>query len=274
MSHKKDFLFCVDSDGCVIDGMKVKHVECFGPSLAEEWNLGSKSEEIMEYWNRLNLYSMNRGPNRFIGLLMALEHIKQMGYLNLDIKTLKEWVESTKELSAENLKKTIEENDNEILKKSLSWSDRVDAKLSSLSELKKQPFWGVAGILQNISGFADIAVVSSENVKAVENEWEENGLLRYVKYIMTREKGTKKECILNLLDIGYEKDKTIMVGDAPGDMQSAKDAGVLYYPIIPEKEIGSWSRLERTVFGKFLKGNFTEELVNKYENEFIESLNN
>lgn len=28
---KKDFLICVDSDGCAMDTMDIKHIKCFGP---------------------------------------------------------------------------------------------------------------------------------------------------------------------------------------------------------------------------------------------------
>lgn len=270
----KEFLFCVDSDGCVIDGMTIKHLECFGPCLIEEWGLESDQEDILNYWNKLNLYSMTRGINRFKGLLITLEYINNKGFLDIDTKVLREWVETTKELSNSSLKNAIEINDDEVLKKSLSWSEKVNVKVNALPESKKKPFWGVEEILKKISGFADIAVVSSANLKAVEDEWGDNNLLKYVTYVMTQEKGSKSECIKKLLELGYTKEKTIMVGDAPGDIQAAKDASVLYYPIIPEKEIGSWNRMERVVFGKFLKGNYSVELINKYEEEFNDSLKN
>lgn len=269
----KDFLFCVDSDGCVIDGMEIKHLECFGPCLVEEWGLYEKEYEILEFWNHLNLYSMTRGINRFKGLVITLEYITEAGFAEINTQALSLWTIKTKVLSNDSLEKEILEIEDEVLKKALSWSQKVNKKVKELPESNKVPFWGVEKILNKISEFADIAVVSSGNLKAVENEWEEYDLLKYVKYLMTQEKGSKAECINKLLEMGYEKNRTIMVGDAPGDIQSAKVAGVLYYPIIPKKEIGSWNRLDRLVFGKFLKGNFTEELVKKYEEEFENSLN-
>ena len=36
---RKDYLICVDSDGCAIDSMDIKHVRCFGPCLIKEWDL-------------------------------------------------------------------------------------------------------------------------------------------------------------------------------------------------------------------------------------------
>lgn len=34
---KKEFLICVDSDGCAMDTMDLKHTRCFGPCLTAEW---------------------------------------------------------------------------------------------------------------------------------------------------------------------------------------------------------------------------------------------
>ena len=36
---RKNFLVCIDSDGCAIDSMNIKHIHCFGPRLVDEWEL-------------------------------------------------------------------------------------------------------------------------------------------------------------------------------------------------------------------------------------------
>lgn len=36
---KHDYLICVDSDGCAMDTMDIKHFRCFGPCMVEEWGL-------------------------------------------------------------------------------------------------------------------------------------------------------------------------------------------------------------------------------------------
>ena len=36
----RDFLICIDSDGCAMDTMDVKHMRCFAPCLVHEWDLG------------------------------------------------------------------------------------------------------------------------------------------------------------------------------------------------------------------------------------------
>ena len=36
---KKDFLICIDSDGCAMDTMDIKHIKCCGPCMINQWNL-------------------------------------------------------------------------------------------------------------------------------------------------------------------------------------------------------------------------------------------
>ena len=53
---KKDYLVCIDSDGCAMDTMDVKHIRCFGPCLVAEWGLEDWREPILARWNDINLY--------------------------------------------------------------------------------------------------------------------------------------------------------------------------------------------------------------------------
>jgi len=64
-SAKKEFLVCVDSDGCAMDTMDIKHKKCFGPRLISEWGLEKWEDRVLERWNEINLYSATRGINRF-----------------------------------------------------------------------------------------------------------------------------------------------------------------------------------------------------------------
>ena len=64
---KHDYLICVDSDGCAMDTMDVKHFRCFGPCMVEEWSLQAWADAILARWNDINLYTMTRGINRFKG---------------------------------------------------------------------------------------------------------------------------------------------------------------------------------------------------------------
>ena len=39
-----EFLVCVDSDGCAMDTMEIKHRKCFGPEMIKTWNLFEREE--------------------------------------------------------------------------------------------------------------------------------------------------------------------------------------------------------------------------------------
>ena len=66
-------MVCVDSDGCAMDTMEVKHRKCFGPKMIEVWGLQDIEEKFLEMWNMINLYSKTRGINRFKGLVKIFE---------------------------------------------------------------------------------------------------------------------------------------------------------------------------------------------------------
>ena len=92
-------LVCVDSDGCAMDTMDVKHIRCFGPCMVEEWALNEWRQEILDRWNEINLYTLTRGINRFKGLAMALTEIDQK-YRPIDgITALSKWAETAKRTS-------------------------------------------------------------------------------------------------------------------------------------------------------------------------------
>jgi histidinol phosphatase-like enzyme len=70
----------------------------------------------------------------------------------------------------------------------------------------------------------------------------------------------------------YEADKILMIGDAKGDLDAAKNNGVLFFPVLPGKESESWERFSNESFNKFIKGSFSGEYERKLIREFIKSL--
>ena len=104
---KKEYLVCVDSDGCAMDTMDIKHIRCFGPCMVKQWKLEPWQDEILKRWNEINLYTMTRGINRFKGLAMALREIDQKYCRIEDLDTLVKWVDTTQELSNDALKAAI-----------------------------------------------------------------------------------------------------------------------------------------------------------------------
>lgn len=269
----KEFLVCIDSDGCAIDSMNIKHFNCFGPRMVDEWNLHEWADEILKKWNYVNLFSLTRGINRFKGLLIALVEINEKYVKIDDLDSFAEWVETTNELSNNSLSRAIEAKPESVaLKKALSWSNSVNASIKKLPEEDVVPFGMVKEALIFAHERADVAIVSSANLGAIMDEWERYGLLPHVDLVLAQNAGTKAYCIGELLKKGYDKDKVIMCGDAPGDMDAAQVNGVFYYPIKVGFEKESWEEFIEVGFGKLLDGSYAGEYQSAKNDEFIKNL--
>ena len=238
---QKDFLVCVDSDGCAMDTMDIKHFRCFGPCMVEEWGLEAWEKPILDRWNEINLYTMTRGINRFKGLALALTEIDKQYTPIEGVEELAAWAENAPELSNGALAKAIETAKGPALAKALSWSEKVNAAIDALPEGDKKPFAGVAEGLAAAHEVADVAIVSSANREAVEEEWVRCGLADSVDVLCCQDAGSKAACIAQLKAKGYAADHILMVGDAPGDKAAAEKNGVYYYPILVRHEAESWA---------------------------------
>ena len=269
---KKEYLICVDSDGCAMDTMDIKHIKCFGPCMVEEWGLDTWREAILNRWNDINLYTMTRGINRFKGLAKALREIDTSYKKIEDIEILERWVNESDELSNPALERAILENDSVILKKALSWSKSVNENINALPFEEKKPFKGVKEGLEYAHGFADIAVVSSANLQAVLEEWELYGLLDYVDIIMAQDVGSKAFCIGEMLKKGYKKEHVVMTGDAPGDFDAAKKNGVFYFPILVRREKDSWEEFKNAAVDKLMDGSFGGQYQEEKITQFLDNL--
>lgn len=267
---RKKFLVCVDSDGCAMDTMNIKHEKYFGPLITEVFNINDK-ERFLKYWNHINLYSRTRGINRFKGLVMGLKNAIQNGEEIGNIDNLIKWAETTKELSNSSIEKEIKATPSEDLIKALEWSKKVNAGIEELVGVDK-PFEKVRESLEKIHEVADVAIVSSANSEAVLSEWERHKLLPHVDVFYGQEAGTKTACIEQLKKYGYSNDEIIMLGDAPGDLDAAQKNDVLYYPILFGHEKFSWERFIDEALEKFMSKNYTGQYQDKMIKEFNDLL--
>lgn len=265
----QDFLVCVDSDGCAMDTMEIKHRECFAPEMIKTWNLQENEEYILNLWYDLNLYTQTRGINRFKGLAETFKIISEKGIEIEDLDSLLNWVDTTNELSNRSLKNEIEKNDSKSLRMALEWSLNVNEAIENLPK-GDEPFENVKEGLEALSKIVDISVVSSANGEALNDEWNRNELVPYLRALLGQEAGTKQYCIAELKKKGYDTEKILMVGDAPGDLQAAKNNDVKFYPILVNKEGFSWERLVNEAVPKLMNGEFDEV----YQNQLIEEFNN
>ena len=253
---KRDYLVCVDSDGCAMDTMDIKHIRCFGPCMVAEWGLEKWSDAILARWNDINLYTMTRGINRFKGLDMALREIDEK-YTPIDgVADLTAWVNSGAAPSNDALQKAIDETGAPILQKALRWSKAVNAAINALPDSEKLPYPGVQKALAFAHEKADIAIVSSANPDAVLEEWEKYGLLPHTDVVCAQDVGSKAFCIAELLKKGYAPDHVLMCGDAPGDMDAAEKNGVLYFPILVRHEKACWEEFVQEGLGRFTGGTY------------------
>ncbi len=256
---KHDYLVCVDSDGCVMDTMNCKHFHCFGPCMVKEWGLEAWEKEILDRWNVINLFSMTRGINRFKGLAMALGEIDRQYTHIPGIEALQHWADTAPALSNDGVAKAAAEADGEakvILEKALAWSKAVNSAIVALPEEWKVPYDGAAEGLQAAHRFADVAMVSSANRDAVEEEWGKFGLLTHTDIVLAQDIGSKAACIGEMMKFGYDPKKVLMIGDAPGDSDAAKKNGVYYYPILVNHEKESWEEAVCVAYEKLRTGSY------------------
>ena len=274
--RKHDFLICVDSDGCAMDTMDIKHFRCFGPCMVEVWGLHAHEKELLARWNEVNLYTMTRGINRFKGLAIALKEAEE-SYDDVrieDLDTFLHWTETTKELSNRAIEEVLAQRESKSLRMALEWSNQVNAAIKNLPEEENLPFEGAKAGLAAAHAVADVAIVSSANAGAVKEEWTRHNLIEHTDIMLAQDAGTKAYCISQLLQAGYEKDHVLMIGDAPGDQKAAEDNGVLYYPILVKKEKSSWEQFLSEGLEKFLSGTYAgiyqEERIEEFQKNLSE----
>ena len=253
----KSFCVCVDSDGCAMDTMNIKHIRCFGPCMVDEWGLDQWREPILNRWNVINLYSGTRGINRFKGLAMALGEINAQYTPIAGIEALTDWADNAPELSNDAIKKELDRDP--IFQKALNWSIAVNKSITELPQEEVRPFDHVREALAAAHKLADVVVVSSANPEAVREEWKRFGLIDDVDLLCTQEMGSKAYCISRLCEKGYGNDHILMCGDAPGDDAAAAQNGVLYYPILVSHENESWQLFLDEALDRFVKGGYAGE---------------
>jgi phosphoglycolate phosphatase-like HAD superfamily hydrolase len=272
---KHEYLICVDSDGCVMDTMNCKHFHCFGPCMVTEWGLEEWKDEILKRWNEINLFSMTRGINRFKGLAIALSEIHEKYKPITGIAYLQLWADTAPALSNDSIAAAAVnaecDDAKTVFQKALSWSKAVNTSIVALPEELKIPYAGAKEGLAAAHTFADVAMVSSANRDAVEEEWGKFGLLEHTDIVLAQDVGSKAACIAQMLKFGYDRRKVLMIGDAPGDCDAAEKNNVWYYPILVNHEKASWDEAISVAFDKLRSGAYGPYGEAKKE-EFLRNL--
>jgi phosphoglycolate phosphatase-like HAD superfamily hydrolase len=274
LEKKHDYMICIDSDGCAFDAMEIKQKECFAPNFVNYYNLQAVSKYARECWEFVNLYSVDRGCNRFLAIIKALKllaerpEVQARGFKVPDTTGLQEWVKVETKLGNPALIEAVEKTGDPALKQALDYSINANIAVEQIVR-GVPPFPFVRDSLKLGAAKAEMVVVSATPQEALQREWTEHGLIEYMTAVAGQEVGTKKEQIKIAKEGRYDNDKVIMIGDAIGDLEAAKANGVLYYPINPGNEDASWKRFRDEAFVKFLDGTFAgayqEALIEEFK---------
>ena len=271
---QKRFFIGIDSDGCVFDSMEPKQKEFFCPNVIRFFGLFPIARIARETWEFTNLYSQTRGINRFLALLHAFDllqkrkEVQERGFLVPDLSPLKEWTQLESKLGNPALEVYAKKVKDPVIDLVLDWSQTINKEIGQwLKDLP--PFPPVPETLGKIGEYADSIVVSQTPVEALEREWDEHDITKYVRIIAGQEHGTKTEHLALASVNKYPKDKILMIGDAPGDLKAARQNVVLFYPVIPGKEEESWKKLQNEGLDRFFNGTY----AGKYENQLLNDFN-
>jgi phosphoglycolate phosphatase-like HAD superfamily hydrolase len=275
ITPKHDFLIGIDSDGCVFDSMELKHKECFIPAFINHYELQGVSKYAREAAEFVNLYSKSRGANRFPALAEQLDwlrrrpEVKARGIPVARPKGLVDWVARETKLGNPALEKAVAASGDPDLKQALAWSVAVNKAIAEMVR-GVPPFPFVRQCLERFADQADMLVCSQTPNAALEAEWAEHDLSRFVLAICGQEVGSKKESLAAAQQ--YPANHTLMIGDAPGDYKAAAANQCLFFPINPGAEEASWRRLFEEGIQRFFEGSFAGAYQERLLAEFDASL--
>ncbi len=273
----KDFLIAIDTDGCITDNMNGKQMLIFQPQFMEFyylWGIETYFREVAEYYN---LFSTDRGCNRFVAISLILKALKKRDDVKNtdlpDVEYLDEYIAYAEKnnlgLGNPSLEGYLNKNPTTLFYyKLLGWSEAVNRTFPQISG-KIPPFNGVSEALKEMAEFADIVVVSKTPYEDLANYWEDKGIDKYVQVIAGQEMGSKGHHIEVAKSSGrYTDDEVLMLGDGNGDLKAVKKNNGLFYPVIPGREQRCWDDISDALTrfrSKEYKGSFEDKLLNGFK---------
>ncbi|MFT0762661.1 hypothetical protein [Scrofimicrobium sp. R131] len=269
-----DFFVGIDSDGCAMDAMDIKHQECFTPAYIKYFDLQAASTLVRETALFVNLHSTTRGQNRWVALARLFELLKQRPEVLERGVTLPEGTELQKFLDSDfprsdaGIAAFAAENPSAEIEQCIEWGHGVNRLIEWMVH-GCAPFPGAREAIQAMQGKVDCMTVSATPIAALEREWAEHDLARYMRVIAGQEMGSKAQHVQQAAKGRYPDDHIMLIGDAPGDRDSAFSEGVLFYPINPGGEAESWRRFREEALDRFLdgtyRGAYQDSLVAEFE---------
>ena len=242
--------------------MEIKHKECFIPNTIKHWNLQAVSKCAREAAEFVNLYSRWRGINRWPALIMTLDLLRERPEVQtrgVDVPQaprVREFIGNADySKSDRGLQSYMQTHPDTELETALAWTLGVNRTVEEMVH-GVPPFPFVRESLSALEDRADRMVVSATPLAALQREWEEHDIARYVRLIAGQEMGSKAQHLKLAASGKYPPERILMIGDAPGDMQAARTNNALFFPINPGHEEESWQRFYEEAMHKFLAGQY------------------
>ena len=275
MQPRHEFFVGIDSDGCAFDTMEIKHKECFCPNTIKYWDLQAVSKYAREAFEFVNLYSKWRGVNRWPALVKVFDLLEKRREVQARKARIPEAARLREFIAAEEfpnsndgLKAYMARHPDPELQQGLEWSLAVNATIADMVH-GIPPFPYLRESLDFLLDKADMIVVSQTPDEALNREWAEHGIDKYVRLIAGQEKGTKTQHLAMAAAEKYPADRILMIGDAPGDLKAARANNALFFPINPGHEEESWQRFHEEGMHKFLAqdyaGTYETGLIAEFE---------
>jgi phosphoglycolate phosphatase-like HAD superfamily hydrolase len=266
-----EYLVGIDSDGCVFDSMELKHKECFVPNFINHYELQGVSKYAREAAEFVNLYSKSRGANRFPALVEQLDWLRRRPEVKArDVAVARpagliKWIQRETKLGNPALERAVADTGDPDLQQALAWSVAVNESIAGMVR-GVPPFPFVRQCLERFSGHADLLVCSQTPTAALESEWQEHDIARFVLQVCGQEIGSKSQLLAAARQ--YPPHHALMIGDAPGDYKAATANQCLFFPINPGCEEASWRRLFEEGIARFFDGTFAGEYQQGLLDEF------
>ncbi|MDU0967983.1 MAG: hypothetical protein E7A62_02665 [Actinomycetaceae bacterium] len=268
-----DFFVGIDSDGCAMDAMTIKHEECFTPAYIKYFDLQAASHLVRETALFVNLYSTTRGQNRWVALSRLFDLLRERpevlarGVTIPEGTALKQFLASDYPRSDDGIAAFAKENPSAEIDQCIRWGDGVNELIAWMVH-GCAPIPGVREAFEAMQGKVDCMTVSATPLPALKREWAEHDLAKYMQVIAGQEMGSKAQHVEFAAKGKYPDDHIMLIGDAPGDRDSARAEGVLYYPINPGGEAASWERFRTEALPRFLDGTYAGEYEARVLAEF------
>lgn len=260
-------LLAIDSDGCVFDSMAIKQ-RIFHTGILRFWDLHPFEKEFRRIAEWVALFSSSRGLNRFELLLHIFEAVAEKTTIPVpDPTPLRDFVAYGGALGADDLARYAAHHDDPLLQRVLEWSRAVSAEIAAIPSMPV--FDEAPESLRILSSTSRLIVVSQTTEDALIREWGEAGLAPLVDRIAGAESGSKATALRSAMQEGHSPRQTLMIGDAPGDLEAARAAGCLFFPIRPGAENESWieirTRAIRHLQDGTFAGTYEQEQIRRFE---------